>query len=160
MKTPATSKQRLRPRVQLTCDDPSLAKQSFQDECNINNIIKRHHATGIPFPTAETIGAKFGDFAEVTDYHDSMLKVVKARESFAALPSAIRKQFANDPGEFIAFVHDPENHDQLIEMGLAHPAETTLVDDLAAAIKTTQKEPKTTTTTAPKTTWVQFLYYY
>lgn len=140
-----------RPRTQLTCDDPSLAKQSFKDESNINNIIKRHHNTGVPLPTAETVGAKFGDFSEVGDYHTSMQKVVQAREAFEGLPSAIRKQFHNDPGLFIDFVKDPENNDELVNMGLAHPVEPTLVDELALAIKKTQKEPKTTTTTAPET---------
>lgn len=151
MKTPIqTPTSRTRKRYQLICEEDSRCKQSFKDECNINNIIKRHHATGIPLPTHETVGAKFGDFTGIPDYHTAMGKVTKAREAFLNLPSAIRRVFNNDPGQFIEFATNPENSRELIEMGLANAPDPSLVDELAEAIKINRPEPKTTTTTGTK----------
>ena len=39
---------------------------------------------------------------------------------FSELPSTVRKEFANNPGEFLAFVYDEKNHDKLAEMGLTN----------------------------------------
>jgi hypothetical protein len=38
---------------------------------------------------------------------------------FMSLPAKIRSRFQNDPGAFLDFVQNPENRDEMIELGLA-----------------------------------------
>ena len=60
-------------------------------------------------------------YGEVTgeDFQEAMETVVRAEQAFRNLPSKIRKEFQNDPAQFLDFVHDPENQDRMVEMGLA-----------------------------------------
>jgi len=41
------------------------------------------------------------------------------KTAFATLPSHVRRRFENDPQEFLAFMADPANQDEVIKMGLA-----------------------------------------
>lgn len=109
-----------RKRVGVSFKQPSLAKQAFKDECDINNIMKRFERDGI-LNHFNQYGGQYGDFTDAPDYHDAMNKITAANEMFLTLPAAIRARFSNDPGEFLAFVDKPENANALIEMGLARP---------------------------------------
>jgi len=52
-----------------------------------------------------------------------------AGEAFLQLPSKIRDRFKNDPIEFLAFLDDPKNHQESVELGLR------------MALKTSQDQP-------------------
>lgn len=108
-------------KVQLDCQDPSLTKQSFADECDINAILNRWQKTGI-IDHINQVAPQYIDLSAVSDYHTSLNQVVAAQESFMALPAAIRARFGNDPGAFLAFAADPLNAQSLIDLGLATQA--------------------------------------
>lgn len=99
--------------------DPDLGrtKQAFKDECDINNIIKRYTLPTI-LDSFEAIDHQFGDTTGI-DYQDYQLKVAAGKTAFEELPAKIRLEFANDPAKFLDFVHDPENADRLVELGIA-----------------------------------------
>lgn len=97
--------------------EPSLTRQSFNDECNINNIMAKFKKTGIIEHAKEHQG-QYGDFTEVTDYHTALNHVLQAQDSFMSLPAQLRARFGNDPGEFLQFTDDPDNIDEMREMGL------------------------------------------
>jgi len=105
-------------RVSIKFKNPSLTKQSFKDECDINNIMKKWQRTGLIDHVNEHKG-DYGDLTTYDDYHASMNAILDARESFETLPSGVRKEFDNDPSKFLKFVHDPKNADAMVEMGLA-----------------------------------------
>ena len=105
-------------RVQLVCDDASRTKKSFQDECNINNILKQYEKTGLLTHTRNHEG-NYGDFITGGDYHDHMNLIIQADAMFMELPAKVRAEFENDAGAFLDFVQDPDNTDRMIEMGLA-----------------------------------------
>lgn len=107
-------------RVQLVCEDVSLAKQSFAEETEINRIMARYAKSGIVDHVSRYRG-NYGDFSEVTDYHSALLQVMEAREAFESLPAMIRAKFGNDPGSFLEFMQDPSNVEEIIELGLATP---------------------------------------
>jgi len=107
-------------RIQKECKSPSRTKQQFKDECDIDSIMLKFQKTGTLAHLNNHHG-QYGDFAQPVDYHDAMNTVLAAREMFSSVPSSIRSKFANDPALFLEFVQNPENEDQLIEMGLAHP---------------------------------------
>lgn len=98
----------------------SLTHQSMAPECDINRIMLKWQKTGVIEHRNEFQG-QYGDFSEVPTYQEAMDKVIRGQEVFMTLPSTVRKQFENDPGQFLEFATDPKNHDQMVEMGLAEP---------------------------------------
>lgn len=101
---------------------PSMTKQSFKKDCDVNEIVKKFkRVVGVDYLTRfqGTSGGTFGDFSGVTDYQSALARVDRANEAFMSLPAKIRAQFKNDAGEFLAFVQDTKNAEALVKMGLA-----------------------------------------
>lgn len=108
------------PRTGEISKMPSMTKQSFKEECDINNIVKRFEATGIVDHLNEKAReGVYTDLPDSMDYQQALEIGRKAQEAFASLPATIRATFQNDPAAFLAFVENPANQDKLIEMGLA-----------------------------------------
>nr|QJB20506.1 MAG: internal scaffolding protein [Microvirus sp.] len=104
----------------LDCsDDPSRAQQHMRDECDINVMVERFTRTG-EIPQAPVVPHPV-DFDEVFDFQSAMNVVVEAQRSFDALPAKVRARFSNDPGEFLAFVHDPASQEEARALGLLAP---------------------------------------
>lgn len=99
--------------------EPSLTVQDQLEECDINLIVKKHEATGI-LPVMN-LPPVFGDFSDVKSYQDALQIVIEADKTFSALPADVRKRFGNDPAQFLDFVDDPKNADELVKMGLRTP---------------------------------------
>lgn len=98
---------------------PSMTKQEFVHQCDINNIIKEFSLTGqIHHLNAQAAQGRFMDLPDTFDFQEAIHEVQRAQEAFQALPSAIRNRFHGNPAEFLAFVQDPANADELIELGI------------------------------------------
>lgn len=113
-------------RVALDCqkaiedgDEDIMVEQHHKAECDINQIIKKH---------AGNIQAIVGNFQaaemrfdDVTgnDFQEAMNKVNRARDEFLKLPVKVRRKFNNSPAEFLDFVQNPANVDEMISLGLA-----------------------------------------
>lgn len=117
---------------------PSMTQQSFKDECDINEIVRRFGLTG---ELPENFRApQSGDFTGVTDFQTAMNAVIEAQAQFDSLPAHIREEFRNDPQRLMDFVSDDKNKDRAIELGLVPKApEKTrdavqAIDDLAKAM--------------------------
>lgn len=123
-------RERERPRVQKFFMKPSMTKQSFKAECDINTIMKKYEKTGLISHVAKHNG-RYGDFLAAPDYLDAMVSVVQAQEAFSTLPAALRKRFGNDPAEFLDFVSNPANEDEMRKLGLLKPLRP--VDDVPAS---------------------------
>lgn len=104
--------------VRMEITGTSRAKQSFRDECDINTIMAKYQKTGL-ITHVSKYGGQYGDLLNSVDYQTALNKTMEAGEAFQSLPSGIREKFENDPGQFLAFVEDPENEAEMIEMGLA-----------------------------------------
>jgi phage internal scaffolding protein len=98
----------------------SRTKQSFKDECNINKIIAKFHKTGV-IDHLNKYQGRYED-CDGTEFRDAMEKIAKASTMFEELPSSIRTQFENDPAKFLDFTTNPENLEEMRDMGLAPPA--------------------------------------
>ena len=101
----------------------SLTQQHFQEETEINNILRSHDRNGI-IEHIHRGNAIYGDFSEITDLSDALHQIKEAQAEFLNIPSGIREQFKNDAGEFFKFASNPDNHDQMVEMGLANPVKS------------------------------------
>lgn len=112
------------PRVghPISFPEQGRTKQSFKAECDINNIMAKYQRTGL-LEAVNQHQAQYGDVTGV-DFQSAMQTVALANQMFMDMPSSIRKRFANDPGEFLAFVNDENNRDEAIKLGLIPKPET------------------------------------
>lgn len=97
----------------------TMTKQSFNQESDINFIMRKYKQTGFLDPNLLR-DADYMDAPEVS-FQKAMNIVVQAQDDFDALPSEIRKKFANSPSEFLDFVGDESNIPAMREMGLLPP---------------------------------------
>jgi phage internal scaffolding protein len=104
-------------RVSLDCG-PGLAQQHFKDECDVNRILAKYQRTGL-IDHVNRFNGDYADLSDVPDFQASLDAVISAQEAFLTLPSSVRKQFDNDPAAFLDFVHNPDNRDEMVKMGLA-----------------------------------------
>lgn len=96
---------------------PTLTKQEFIEECDVNNILKNYAKTGI-MNEVKTEGI-FGDFTKIPNYQTALDVVNEANEQFLTLDSKIRvKEFDNNPQKLMDFLADPENRDRAVSLGL------------------------------------------
>jgi len=119
------------PRVHPAIGEKSRTKQSFQAECNINNIMRKHEKTGLLDHVAAHVGG-YGDFITSDDYHSAQNRILEAQASFNSLPANLRADFNNSPAEFLSFAQDPANFDEMVSLGLAEALPITAADQAAA----------------------------
>ncbi|WNK13017.1 MAG: internal scaffolding protein [Microvirus sp.] len=102
--------------------DAGFTQQSFKDECDINEIVRRFGLTGqLPEDLRVPVS---GDFTGVSDFATAMLAVRQAQEGFNALPGALRARFSNDPQRLLDFMEDGSNLEEAVKLGLVQrPAE-------------------------------------
>lgn len=109
-----------RERVPIFFDGVSRTKQSFVEQCDINTIMKKFLKTGI-VEHVERVNGQYGDFVGALEYHEAYNAVIAADQAFKLLPAELRNRFKNDVPAFLAFVHDPANEAEMIELGLLEP---------------------------------------
>jgi len=100
--------------------EPSLTRQEFLEECDINTIMARYEAGG----AVSHVNRSEPMYLDTTGYPDLQGAMDQFREAslaFAALPAKVRKEFDNDPQQFVDFASDPENLPRMREWGLAAP---------------------------------------
>lgn len=117
-------------------DPMPRTKQEFKAECDINSIIKLYKQTGqiTHIKQAAAQGA-YADLPEPLDFQQSLNLVMEAEASFMTLPSKVRDRFGNDPAQFLGFMADPANFEEIINLGLAtrRPSETGNSPDASAS---------------------------
>lgn len=96
---------------------PSLTKQSFVPETDINNIMNKYLRTGEIHHLTPQKGT-YG-IAPSYDFREALEIVKNSTEKFDNLPSEIRTKFDNDPAKFLEYVENPANLSELVSMGLA-----------------------------------------
>lgn len=133
---------------------PTVTKQCFKDECDINNIVSRWQKSGVAGSSFSASPGEFADVADVPDYHTALNMVLDAQKRFSELPANIRDRFRNDPGEFLRFVDDPKNTDEAVSLGLAVKREATPERPQAAGGGVAELAPQgqTLSASAEKTT--------
>jgi len=120
----------------LLCLDPSLARESEAQACDINHIVRQFGLTG-QMPAG---GVAF--FADVSampmDYHSALQFVQAAEEGFALLPGELRARFDNDPGRLVAFLEVEGNRQEAEKLGI-----------LAVKVKPVEEGPAVDPAAAP-----------
>ena len=127
-------------RVTFSTTGVSLTHQSMMRETDINSIMKKFEKTGI-LEHRNSFEGQYGDFTQIPmDYHESMNAVIKANDMFETLPAKVRRRFGNDPGQFLEFVADPQNTEEMQKLGLSKAPQASLIDDDDKTSPTSKKE--------------------
>lgn len=102
---------------------PSMTRQEFAEECDINTIMSRYDAY-LSDPMKSVREPMYIDFTELPDsLMGTMALVQAASDAFYTLPAVVRREFDNDPVMFADYAADPTNVEQMREWGLAKPLE-------------------------------------
>lgn len=119
-------------KISITFPAEGMAKQSFKAECDINQIMARYLKTGV----LDFVNKLQPQYADVTgfEYQEAMDIVATSKTLFAELPATVRERFNNNPGEFLDFVHDPANVQEMHELGLMRPDYQPPAPDAPAAV--------------------------
>lgn len=105
-----------------------FTEQAHKEQCDVNEIIRRYDKTGL-ITHVSKFEAQFGDL-DGTDFKQAQDLVINAKRQFDELPSKIRNRFENDPGQLLAFMADPENRNEAIELGLINSNWTEATDGI------------------------------
>jgi hypothetical protein len=98
-------------------DDVSMCQKHFQDECNINNILKKYRKTGI-IDHVTKARLVYGDFNQYKDAAQNLDKVAKAQQLFEQLPAELRNEFKNSIPGFFDYISQAKNFDQCVAWGI------------------------------------------
>lgn len=108
------------PKTGELVKEPSMTKQSFKEECDINNIVRRFEATGvIDHLNMRAREGVYTDLPDPIDFQGALNVVLAAETAFGSLPADLRARFGNDAEQFLAFTADPANQEEMIKLGLA-----------------------------------------
>lgn len=104
-------------------EGPSLTRQEFAAECDINNIMAQYEKTGVVSHVNNTT-PQYLDVSETPDnLAEAMAAVEAAKTSFMTLPANVRKEFDNDPVKFVEYAQygGKEADERLRGWGLLEP---------------------------------------
>jgi phage internal scaffolding protein len=125
-------------RVKTINDFPEKRAQQHQkDDCNINIIMERVAKREVVPLNLKS--PAYGDFSNVPDFQEANNRLIQAKEEFMKVPAKVRKKFNNDEGEFIAFVNNPENMSELLEMGLVEKVRPDPVEEMQKSLSAIEK---------------------
>lgn len=128
--------------IDKTFTERSKTDETLLDEVNVNSIMAKFKKTGQLTHLSQRI-MKYADMSNITTLGDALDIITKSREDFLQLPSEIRAKFGNDPIQFVEYVNNPENFEELTEMGLLTKETTKPVEVIIKEKPTqnTQKQP-------------------
>lgn len=135
-------------RVRIEFPLETLTVQSEAASCEINNIMAKYEKTGMIDHVKEN--GQYVDLPNGIEYHDAMNLTLAAQQSFAGLPAQVRKEFDNDPTQFLAFVENPENVARMGELGLLNEPQTAPEDDAKASVAAAEGDATKSEVKQPK----------
>jgi GTP-sensing pleiotropic transcriptional regulator CodY len=122
--------------------------QSEKEACDAKNIVARHKIVkGFDIFDNYRDASVSNEVIDLTtlpsDFVQAQNQINYAQQQFEALPSKIRKSFNNNSREFLSFVQNPENIEDLVKMGLAtqRPVEKTNVKEKNENIQNNSTNP-------------------
>lgn len=110
-----------------------FTEQAHKDACDVNKIIRKYDKTGL-ISHISKIEGQFGDVSG-EDFKSMQDTIVRAQQMFDQLPSEIRVKFQNSPQTLLAFMDDPNNRQEAIDLGLIRADWTEATDGLGEHVK-------------------------
>lgn len=101
---------------------PSMTRQEFQDECDVNVLMSQYERTGVWPMRPNDTEPVYLDVTEAPDLMTALQVLKDAEAAFMTLPAKVRREFENNALAFLNFAQDPENLEQMRDWGLFPPA--------------------------------------
>ncbi len=95
----------------------SRTEQSHKNDVSIHRILDKYRKTGVIDHVNQHQGT-YGNFLGRPDFIRANLLIAEANSMFESVPAHIRKDFDNDAGKFLDFMHTEENREKMEEYGL------------------------------------------
>jgi len=109
------------PAFNLDCSNlPSLTRQEFAEDCDINTILAQYEKTGV-ISHLNNQQPAYLDLDGVPDLQTAIQMIRDSETAFMSLSAKTRAEFDNDPVKFIQFAENPENIEKMREWKLAPP---------------------------------------
>lgn len=94
-----------------------ITEQSHGPHHEIENIVAQYTRTGVLLHN-ETYAGSYGDISNADSYEEALLKVREAEQFYDALPEGIRQEFPTGTAEFLEFINNPDNVEEIEAFGL------------------------------------------
>ena len=94
-----------------------ITEQHHTDQCDINKILAQFMETGI-MPNPKHANPQYGDVSNV-DFQEMQNTLATAKTLFEELPEQVKARFNNEMHTFLNFAENPDNLQEMEEMGLA-----------------------------------------
>lgn len=107
-----------RKRVATVFQGETMTQQQFQEQVNVNNIMKKYKQTGTITHIRNAQQGVYADMASLPSYQEAMQTIVNANAAFEEVPAHIRQRFSHDPHQFMQFLANPQNDEEAIKLGL------------------------------------------
>jgi phage internal scaffolding protein len=118
--------------VKLDNFEATRTKQAFKKDADINNIMAKYQKTGA-LTHYNRFSAQYGDATGI-DFQNAMNLVQDVQEMFMELPSELKRRFNQDPEGFLDYVQNPDNAEEMAELGLRERRENDPVDGSAETV--------------------------
>lgn len=92
--------------------------QSFKDECDINEIVRRNGIAQI-YENTPIMDELYADITSIPDFHTAQNIVLAANESFSQLSPEVRSRFSG-VSELLDFLGDESNRAEAEKLGLTN----------------------------------------
>lgn len=102
--------------VGITFQGDGRTHQDSKDECDINYMMSQYQSTGQINTRKDQ--PQYIDVSNANDYNDAINNIENANRAFMSLPAKLRKQFNNDPAEFLEAIDTGEAEQVLRDAGL------------------------------------------
>lgn len=122
----------------LDTGDERRTKQEFKNDVDLPEMMRKLLA-GQSVNGARG-SAKYEDFTNVGDYLQCQLALQNAQQQFAELPSRVRDRFKNDPAQLLAFIDDPVNYDEAVDLGIFEAKPVPTAQETAESAETPTPE--------------------
>lgn len=110
-----------RERADMNFFPPSLTRQEFAEECDINTLMERYEKSGV-ISHVNRAQPVYMDLTVMPDLREALDIMRDATIAFNSLPARTRFEFDNDPQKFVDYAQNPDNIGKMREWGLAPPA--------------------------------------
>lgn len=101
--------------VDLSSENPKT-EQHHRDHVSTQFIMNKAAKTGMMQHVRQE-APTYSELPPRMHYQDAMNLIAAARSTFESIPAITREKFDNDPAQFLDFINNPENREQMLEMG-------------------------------------------
>lgn len=97
---------------------PGKTEQSHAKQTDMNLILKDYVRTGVLKHARENVG-RYDDVTAL-DYEEAQKLVANQKSMFENFPAAIRNEFNNEVSQFLSYVQNPNNFDEVVKRGFVN----------------------------------------